>query len=389
MNVLIESSSKKGPTGSGAILSSTSSFTYQYTTAPVLRGIYWNDLQLTFSTFTIQSLLTGSFTNVVFDCNVVIANCTGFLTFNSCTFNSGFMLTIQNSNSCSIFFNFCNFSSDVITNNVQLTNTNTNIFVSTCTGLRNFTDLQATGRAFYSGTNATATDSRLYVATKSPYDAITGAQYLWQNADIAGLAYSKLTGVPTSFASKISILTADANLALTTYKINTTATTWASNEWVPKSYVDGAIGSANMLSSDNTFTGINTFNGTTKLKGNNSYATPMLDAGTSTQLLLNSPATNTGTVSTNSTTINWKGANGNVEIATDNSTTGDVNIANLGATRILSIGNTTGGIMVNGTIKSAIINKMTALNTIGLAWALRDTNPGNGNELGFFQFDTI
>lgn len=58
------------------------------------------------------------------------------------------------------------------------------------------------------------------------------------NSKVADLAYSKLTSVPTSFPSRTSTLTVDANVNVGTFKITTSRTPDDNTELVAKGYVD-------------------------------------------------------------------------------------------------------------------------------------------------------
>jgi hypothetical protein len=63
------------------------------------------------------------------------------------------------------------------------------------------------------------------------------------NSNINDLAYSKLTGVPTSFASKLSLLTADQNYDLGSYYITSSSIVSNINQLTNKSYVDNLVSS--------------------------------------------------------------------------------------------------------------------------------------------------
>jgi hypothetical protein len=58
------------------------------------------------------------------------------------------------------------------------------------------------------------------------------------NAKILSMAYSKLTGVPTSFAGKISTTTVDSNLNMGNYTVTSNISAVNSNQFTTKAYVD-------------------------------------------------------------------------------------------------------------------------------------------------------
>jgi hypothetical protein len=246
-------------------------------------GQYMNNINFN-CIVNIKVFLNAYFENMNFAkaTNLTVA-ANSFVIFINCTFSAPFNVVSIGTGGL-VFMNSCNFTSKTWTS----TSNSGSVLIANCSNLPTLSSLP-TG-FFLANVNGTQTETQINVSKPAFYSSLSNTKYLYTSSDIApaanilgtqlsnsaglvnsqitSLSYSKLTSVPTSFASSTSTLTVDSGINMGTNLITSTATNTeigsSSTNLITKNYADANYSSAvNILPLNNTWTGTNNFTNST------------------------------------------------------------------------------------------------------------------------------